>query len=345
VIAYRIDNSDKRITRRIRQALTIVELLVVISIIGILVAMLLPAIHAAREASRVATCKSNLKQIGLAMHMFSDSQRSLPSGGWGYNWQGFSDIGGSLGQPGAWVYSLLPYLEQSSLYHKAIYNSSPPIRDAELRKRLVTPVAIYNCPSRRSAETFATYCPSCGTPIGITGRIDAVTRSDYAANIGDGAPGVRNPQFWPLRFAGPVDLEEARMFTQLGRWPIPPSDWTGISYLRTGVRWAEISDGLSNVILIGEKHVNKREYLSGKDRGDNESMLSGFNNDNHRSTNPAWKYMRDRPRMSLGSFGSAHSAGNFVMCDGSVHTLSYDIDENTFRILGNRRDGRTINVE
>ncbi len=338
-------NRAEKSASSIRHALTLVELIVVISIIGVLVGMLLPAIYAAREAARVATCKNNLKQIGLAMHAFSDSQRRFPGGGWGYNWQGFSDIGGDLGQPGAWTFSLLPFIEQPSLYHTAIYISTNSLRDAELRKRIVVPVAIYNCPSRRSPETFAVNCTSCGTPLGIVGRIEATTRSDYAANIGDGAPGS-NLGFWPLDFAGPFDLEESRLLTRLGKWPQPPIDWTGISYLRIGVRLAGVTDGLSNVIMIGEKYVDRREYRSGKDWGDNEVMFSGFNNDNHRSTNPVWKYSRDRSgMMSIGSFGSAHTSGNFVLCDGSVHTFSYDIDTVTFRLLGNRRDGNTISIE
>jgi len=72
-------------------------------------------------------------------------------------------------------------------------------------------------------------------------------------------------------------------------------------------------------------------------------LYSGFDNDNHRSTHPFWRYMRDTSGLiSPGSFGSAHAAGNFVFCDGSVQTLAYTIDQLTFSRLGNRRDGNAV---
>ena len=111
----------------IRYGVSLVELLVVIGIITSLLALIVPAVQYARESSRATTCKSNLKQIGLAMHMFVDSNGRLPSGGWGFQSQGFPDISRDLGQPGAWPYSVLPFIEQSSAYNLE------PIRKAGLR--------------------------------------------------------------------------------------------------------------------------------------------------------------------------------------------------------------------
>ena len=338
----------KRAETWLRRALafTLIELLVVVSIIGILIGLLLPAVQAAREAARGAQCKSNLKQLGLAMHLFEDANKRLPSGGWGYQWQGFPDIGGSLGQPGAWNYSLLPFVEQSSLYGMASYNSSPAARDTA--QRLATAVPIYNCPSRRGGDVFsvAASCSSCGEPIGIQGNVTAVTRCDYAANVGDGAPDASQLAAWPINFWGPANVVEAQKLTRLNQWPARPADWTGISCLRVSVRLAEVTDGLSNTLMLGEKYVDRRSYQSGEDWGDNEAMLGGFNNDNHRSTHPAWPYMRDRSgTMSIGSFGSAHSAGNFVHCDGSVSTLAYSVDPVVFKNRGNRHDGNSTPIE
>ncbi len=99
---------------------TLVELLVVITIIGILIALLLPAVQAAREAARQVQCKNNLKQIALAALGHEQNRGFFPTGGWGISWVGDPDRGQTFGdaqhQPGNWLYSCLPFLEQETLY-------------------------------------------------------------------------------------------------------------------------------------------------------------------------------------------------------------------------------------
>jgi prepilin-type processing-associated H-X9-DG protein len=333
---------------RVRIGFTLVELLVVIGIVSLIIGLVANAVQAAREAARRMQCQSNLKQLGLAALNFESARRRFPEGGWGYQWQGFADISSAAGQPGSWTYSLLPYLEQTSVYQLGRYHSSINQRDLDLDRMLIARVPVYSCPSRRSGEPkqFDPGCPSCPLPVGKTIPLTGATRADYAVNAGDGEPNQSLLIFWPLYFEGPSDLEEAKRLTRANEWPKPPTDWTGISWLSRGVQLGELTDGTSNVFLFGEKHVMQAAYSKGTDYGDNEPMFSGFNNDNHRSTHPQWPLLRDmRGFMSIGSFGAAHSTGaNFVLADGSVHHISYEVDSKLYRRLGNRRDGVVVEM-
>ena len=102
-------------THRVRWAFTIVELLVVIAIIGILVAMLLPAVQAARESARRQQCSNNLKQLTLAAFNHHHAARQFPTGGWGWWWVGDPDRGFSNRQPGGWIFNLMPFTEKARL--------------------------------------------------------------------------------------------------------------------------------------------------------------------------------------------------------------------------------------
>ena len=89
---------------------TLVELLVVITIIGILMSLLLPAVQSARESGRQAQCANNLKQLGLACLSHANSIGWFPSSGWGWQWAGDPNQGFGLNQPGGWLYNILPLL-------------------------------------------------------------------------------------------------------------------------------------------------------------------------------------------------------------------------------------------
>ena len=140
-----------------RHGFTLVELLVVITIIGILIALLLPAVQAAREAARLVQCQNNLKQLGLAMLNFEQASKRFPPGGWGYNWPTDADRGNDIEQPGSWLYNILPHLEQlplSQLGSDGQPNLWTPTQLAGIAQVLQTPLSVMNCPTRRKAVVY-----------------------------------------------------------------------------------------------------------------------------------------------------------------------------------------------
>ena len=149
-----------------RGAFTLVELLVVIAIIGILVALLLPAVQAAREAARRTQCKSNLKNIGLALINHHDVHKHFPPGGWGYKWLPEPDGGYGKDQPGSWIYGVLDFLEAGAnrdIGAGTLPNT--PARAEAMRQLVTSPLSVMNCPSRRSTTllTFRIHPPTTTT--------------------------------------------------------------------------------------------------------------------------------------------------------------------------------------
>jgi len=333
--------------RRSVQGFTLVELLVVIAIIGILVALLLPAVQSAREAARRVQCANNLKQIGLAAQQHHEKYGFFPSGGWGFLWVGDPDRGVGPNQPGAWGYTLLPFLEQEALHQLGADGDPKTITSTQRQggTRLVqTPLAVYACPTRRR--------PGCWPVVnlhnwpnqhGTTGNLTLNTRGDYAACAGD-------PPL-PHDMGGPDSLAIADGWTASGDWNSHlwyaySADPGGVSYIRSGISPAHIRDGASNTFLIGEKYLNPDHYYTGEDAGDNQSIYSGYNHDNHRSVRAGYAPRRDTPGVSAPeNFGSAHPSGfQMVFCDGSVHHLSYTIDKEIYRRLGLRKDGLPVDA-
>ena len=136
---------------------TLVELLVVITIIGILIALLLPAVQAAREAARCLQCKNNLKQLALAALNHEETHHFLPTGGWGWMWTADPDCGFGKSQPGGWCFSILPYLEQQAVHDLGSDGSDTTITNTQKSGALLrdqTPLQVLICPSRRKALVF-----------------------------------------------------------------------------------------------------------------------------------------------------------------------------------------------
>jgi prepilin-type N-terminal cleavage/methylation domain-containing protein/prepilin-type processing-associated H-X9-DG protein len=338
-------------------AFTLVELLVVITIIGILVALLLPAVQAAREAARMAQCQNNLKQLALGCLQHESNTGRYPSGGWGYAWTGDADRGSDWRQPGGWVYNILPYIEQQSLHDMGAGLATASKKTAHA-DRMAVPLALLYCPTRRPAVLYPGFW---GTLANAgTSRATMAGKSDYAINGGDPytSPGVvlTEPAWWPqwqeyAHEAGPASVTEienppaqmtAKARATLGKIA---SVANGVAHCGSMLTTADVTDGTSNTYLVGEKYLFTDAYYTSADPGDNESALDGENEDETR-----WGFVaarQDTPGYLIRfNFGSAHTTGfNMAFCDGSLHTISYTIDLNTQRWLANRKDGQTIEAK
>ncbi len=317
-----------------RAGFTLIELLIVVGIIGLLLQMALPAVQNAREAARKTACRSNLKQLGLAVQLHENAKRAYPSGGWHFTWIGEPERGTNERQPGGWAFNLLDYVEESNL-RGAGSGLAGAERAREITRRNETQVPLFLCPSRRSfgVGPYTMNREPFTRDGSIAPALSRGAKSDYAANVGDGFE-VEFPWQWP----GPRSLEEGD--DAAFEWPSIGQDFTGVIYGRSTVRPAQVEDGLSRTYLLAEKYVDGKHYGDGSDPGDNESLYTGFNNDTCRSTFVAPE--NDRNFVDIrNSFGSAHATvWQAVMCDGSVHSIGYDIDFETHRRLGNRADGK-----
>ncbi len=331
---------QSRIARKRMRGFTLVELLVVIAIIGVLVALLLPAVQAAREAARRTQCTNHLKQMGLAFQNHHDTQGFLPSGGWGWWWVGDPDRGAGKEQPGSWAYHILPYIEMQNL-HQLGSDGQPDVLTLDQRngvaKVIETPVPFLNCPTRRAAIAYP-------HPGGASGYIrnarstNVSSRSDYGANGGD------VPIFWGGGGAMPNSYAEAAQ----GKFVNPDemAKSNGISYQRSEVRFKEITDGLSSTYLVGEKYRNPDHYETGLDISDDHPVTCADDFDIH-----SWAFfgaplspIQDTPGLiEYWRFGSAHPAGwNVALCDASVRFMPFDIDNTVHRNLANRRDENVV---
>ncbi len=309
-----------------RDGFTLIELLVVIAIIGILIALLLPAVQAAREAARVAQCQNQLKQMGLAAYNFLDSHGTFPSGGWGWRWAGDPDRGFDERQPGGWCYNLLPFLELNEVYDLGAGETGNGKREMG-RIATETPISIYYCPSRRDAIAYP-YVH--GSPYHNINYPKVIARTDYGGSSGDVTGYVTS---------GPSSLAGGDSHD----WGDGPRVLNGIIFIRSQIGQREIGDGLSHTYLIGERYLNPDAYYHGRACDDDQGWNMGYDFDvNVWSKNQP---MQDTPGVGgcRTEFGSAHTSGfNAVLCDGSVHFINYRVVLEVHRRLGNRRDGLPV---
>jgi prepilin-type N-terminal cleavage/methylation domain-containing protein len=333
---------------RYRAAFTLLELLVVIAVIGILIALLLPAVQSAREAARMIECKNRLKQIGLAWMHHHTVHNFFPTGGWGSNWAGDPDQGFDKRQPGGWAYNILPFIEEECIRDvgKGLTYGATPDKKSVLAEAAQSPVSIFLCPSRRPQSAPFVFTLQSGGYANIRlNNVPAVSRGDYCANAGD--------QMFNSELATPQSVTQGNDNKfQFDRTDDPDLRGysTGVSFYQSNVPIRKITGGTTHKYMAGEKFLYSDKYLTGNTDGDNHWLWTGWDDDLYRtagifylsnpkpgaSTPSPIPPQRDLPSTSADPttkkyaadmWGSAHPAVfNMVFCDGSVHSITYGID-------------------
>ncbi len=311
---------------------TLVELLVVITIIGILVSLLMPAVQAAREAARRTDCENNLKQIGLALHLYHDVTQTFPPG-----WILANNTDTSGGSSWAWAVFTFPFMEQKALYD-ALGVATPGV--------LVPPAGdprdvlrpLLACPSDPGPERnrwFGNYAKASYVGVNGTGW------DSDADNILDSRVVVPDPAL------GPVSLDQRT---------------NGVFGAETAVGFNAITDGTSNTFAVGERESHKnlgaiwiRAIGPGTltNPGPNQNVVgeavSGVCNPFKRLNLPNPQYTDPVAAEAagnidpVGNFSSMHPGGaQFLLCDGSVQFIQESIDLLTYQNLANRHDGKVL---
>jgi len=300
-----------------RSGFTLIELLVVIAIIAVLIALLVPAVQKVRESAARTTCINNLKQIGIAVHMYEAENKQLPP-------SRLSDVHAT------WAVLVLPYLEQDNLYKLWNLPNTYYLQSDAAR---LTAVPGYFCPSRRAPDTSPTASvsgdenddpgPGPHTPgaLGDYGVCTGTANCDGTDCFGlvNGAFRAKMDQFQKL---------------------LQP------------VTFAMIFDGLSNTFFAGEKHVPLTQF-GVTVYGDGSIYNGDYWVSCSRSAGPNFPLAQSPLYMPTGSarapfdtnigFGSYHSGiCHFLMGDGSVRALSNGTDPGILALLADIADGQVI---
>jgi prepilin-type N-terminal cleavage/methylation domain-containing protein len=300
-----------------RRGFTLVELLVVIAIIGILVALLLPAVQAAREAARRMSCSNNEKQIVLALHNYHDTYKTFPSGS-------MQPVPGSY----SWGYLALtlPFLEQANAHatvdfsvqhcgtHLKALQSSATGDPASILFKLFT------CPSDPRSDRELLSGPT--GPLPASGDVGILYPANYLGMGGSNDPDTTSS------FTGCVAAGSSTTLPRAGN---------GMMYLNSGTRFADVTDGTSSTIIIGERSITR-------DLGWGWPICGGWECEHYVSSTLGLSRGDNDPYfIHAQHLGSWHPGGAYVgLTDGSIRFLAYTIDYNTYLALSTRASGEVV---
>lgn len=340
------------------RAMTLVELLVVIAILGLLMALLLPATQAVREAARRLYCNNNLKQIGAATLTHASVWQTYPSAGWCWGNGPDPNAGYHEEQPASWAYNLLAYMELANLRNLGS-GLSGTARNAQVRQVVEMALPILSCPSRRPQPTPFTFVhPGCFVGLDRPSKIASTDYAGCAGSINVMVPGVctsggcasRAADGYPAFGLSPDEREQA--WIRSGGYPIRvpgANDGTyinGVMGILGRVKDSDLPDGASTTCLVGERRIAPELYSTSYCEND-QGWTVGFDWDNIR-----WTQAQPQPDSTIppgynpgcqGIFGSAHPTNiGMVMCDGAVRTFRYDVNLTVLQALGSRNAADTI---
>lgn len=343
-------------TRRRNRAFTLIELLVVIAIIAILIGLLLPAVQKVRDAAARTQCMNNMKQIGIALHAYHDTNGYLPPGMARYSYT--DQYGTASGQYNAtfWSYFILPYVEQSALFATIPFVQFPNWTTGAYLTAAQAQLKVYRCPSSTDLPFYTT--TSGGT---ITNRAPI----NYALNA---TGSIGNP-------ASPGGAGECMLHVDDGTWqPTGGYNNWGIYldpyYRRDGAfnqntmtKLNQISDGTSNTVAGGERvrWITKPALYPENEYGHGDEYgtwgMGTMWAENHMEAavgsigipinyNPqTTSYVRFQASNTAGAYSSKHTlVAGFFYLDGSVRFLPNSTPDNVRLALGTIAGGETTNL-
>jgi prepilin-type N-terminal cleavage/methylation domain-containing protein/prepilin-type processing-associated H-X9-DG protein len=329
-----------------KRGFTLVELLVVIAIIGVLVALLLPAVQSAREASRRSSCQNNIRQLGLALQGYHGTHSSFPSNSFWYTGD-FTDCGETIvikaaDRKGSMLVKLMPYLEEVALFDRLDFDGDIIQQFFDIAEIRSAYVSVLRCPSDaypRLSDDPAT--DDKGKPVAphATTNYGPSIGAQRTFSLGGFCPEPKGDEFHP-------NGDDLAPCTQMSK---------KTSGLFARINWAasmkQITDGTSKTIAMGEVLPDCNYELIRFGWWDSQSWYVGtappINYDSCHATDPPWPKKQECWNFfnwnTSAGFKSRHPGGaNFVMADGSVHFISDDIDYHNYQRLGDRRDGEAV---